>query len=585
MSSFDPEELREKYRRERDKRLRQDGNRQYVEIAGEFAHYLDDPYTARFEREPLFDEAQVIIIGGGFGGLVTAARLREAGFGDIRIIEKGGDFGGTWYWNRYPGAACDVESYIYLPLLEEMNVMPRRKYAPATEIYQYCRALADRYDLVRNACLQTAVTGVAWDEPGLRWIVSTDRGDRMRAKFLILANGPAHKPKLPGIPGIERFRGNAFHTTRWDYSVTGGGPEGGLIKLANRRVGVIGTGATAVQCIPHLGEAAGHLYVFQRTPSSIDVRDDHDTDLAWWRGLEPGWQAARRENFDAILSGTEVSHDEIGDGWTDSLALSRQIAEAKGISVAEATDLADFVKMETLRQRVDEVVRDPVTAQALKPFYQRLCKRPCFHDDYLATFNRSNVSLIDTDGQGVDEVTENGVVVGGTEYELDCLVFATGFEIGTNYTRRAGYRIVGANELSLSSKWREGVRTLHGLQTAGFPNLFFLMSEQAAFTINYTHLIDEQAQHIAYILGNARDGRRQRVEVTAEAERAWSEEIVARSQARIDFLKSCTPGYYNGEGQIDSERARLSQGLTGPVYFKFLRDWRSAGDLKGLDFR
>lgn len=585
MSALDRDSLRDIYRRERDKRLRKDGNRQYVEIAGGFAHLLDDPYTTRFEREPLHDETEIIIVGGGFGGLVTGARLREAGFGDIRIVEKGGDFGGTWYWNRYPGAACDVESYIYLPLLEEMKIMPRHKYARATEIYAYSRLLADRYGLRDKACLQTVVTGAAWDEVETCWTVSTDRGDRLRARFLILANGTAHKPKLPGIPGLEKFSGAAFHTTRWDYSVTGGGPEGGLTKLADKRVGVIGTGATAVQCIPHLAESAGHLYVFQRTPSSIDVRNDHETDPAWWTGLAPGWQAARRENFEAILSGFEDSVDIIGDSWTSAMPIAQAIAAEQGVSSSEAAELADFAKMDAIRKRVDEVVRDPETARALKPFYQRFCKRPCFHDEYLAAFNRQNVTLVDTDGRGVDEVTDRGVTAAGKAYELDCLVFATGFEIGTSYTRRAGYDVVGADGRSLAKKWREGVMTLHGVQTAGFPNLFFLMGEQAAFTINFTHLIDEQAQHITHILQAARDTDRRRIEATPDAERAWSDEIVARSQERIDFLKSCTPGYYNGEGQIDSHRARLSQGLPGPVYFDCLRKWRFTGQFHGLDLR
>lgn len=265
---FDPNALREKYRAERDKRLRAEGNEQYVEIAGEFAHYLDDPYTERIERKPLTDNVEIAIIGGGFGGLLVGARLREAGFDDIRLIEKGGDVGGTWYWNRYPGAACDVESYVYLPLLEELGKIPSEKYAHAAEILQHSRDIATHYDLYRNACLQTEVTELRWDESDDRWVISTDRGDAMRARFVVLANGPLHRPKLPGIPGIEGYRGHSFHTSRWDYEYTGGDENGNLTGLADKRVGIIGTGATAVQCVPHLGAAAKELYVFQRTPSS-----------------------------------------------------------------------------------------------------------------------------------------------------------------------------------------------------------------------------------------------------------------------------------------------------------------------------
>ena len=217
IGGFDADALRARYRQERDKRLRSDGNAQYIEMGGRYAAFLDDPYTERVERAPIEDDSDIILIGGGFGGLLAAARLRLAGFEDIRIIEKAGDFGGTWYWNRYPGAACDVESYIYLPLLEEMGFMPVRKYTPAREILAYSKAIAERFDLYRNACLQTEVTELRWDEADRRWTVSTNRGDRMRARFVAMANGPAHKPKLPGIPGLESFRGHAFHTIRWDY--------------------------------------------------------------------------------------------------------------------------------------------------------------------------------------------------------------------------------------------------------------------------------------------------------------------------------------------------------------------------------
>ena len=269
---FDPAELTAKYRLERDKRLREDGNAQYQEVADEFASYTDDPYTEWTERAPLNDEVQVAIIGGGFGGLLMGGRLREAGFDDLRVIEQAGDFGGTWYWNRYPGAMCDVESYCYLPLLEELNYVPKHKYSYAPEIFEHSKAIARHYDLYKNACLQTGVSEMRWDDTRGRWIIHTDRGDAIRAQFVAMANGPLNRPKLPGIPGITTFKGHTFHTSRWDYDYTGGDAEGNLTGLADKRVAIIGTGATAVQCIPHLGAGAKHLYVFQRTPSSIDAR-------------------------------------------------------------------------------------------------------------------------------------------------------------------------------------------------------------------------------------------------------------------------------------------------------------------------
>ncbi|MFN6118656.1 MAG: flavin-containing monooxygenase, partial [Actinomycetes bacterium] len=306
---FDPYALREKYREESDKRLRADGNEQYIEVAGQFAHYLDDPYVERFERAPMFDTVEVAVIGGGFAGLLAAARLREAGVEDLRMIEKGGDFGGTWYWNRYPGAACDVESYIYLPLLEEVGYIPKEKYSRAPEILEHSRAIGRHFDLYRDALFQTEVTELRWDDADDRWVISTNRGDAMRARFVVMANGPLHRPKLPGIEGIDTYQGHTFHTSRWDYAYTGGTSEGGLVNLADKRVGIIGTGATAVQCVPHLGEHAKELYVFQRTPSSIDVRANRPTDREWVSSLEPGWQRRRMENFNNLVSGVYEPED------------------------------------------------------------------------------------------------------------------------------------------------------------------------------------------------------------------------------------------------------------------------------------
>ncbi|MFI0527970.1 MAG: flavin-containing monooxygenase, partial [Ilumatobacteraceae bacterium] len=389
---LEPDALREKYQSERDKRVRADANEQYVEMKGQFAHYLDDPYRAVQERPALHDEVEVAIIGGGFGGLLVGARLREAGIEDLRLIEKGGDFGGTWYWNRYPGAACDVESYVYLPLLEEVGYVPRKKYAPAPEILEHSRNIARHFRLYDNACLSTEVTDLTWDDTERRWVISTNRGDRMRARFVVMANGPLHRPKLPGIPGVESFQGHSFHTSRWDYDYTGGDSTGGLDGLRDKVVGIIGTGATAVQCVPHLGAAAKELYVFQRTPSSIDVRDDRPTDPAWEAQLQPGWQKRRMDNFNNLVSGIPESEDLVHDGWTDiigNLLIRLRQGEGGDMSpegIGRVMELADFDKMEQIRARVDQIVQDPVMAEALKPWYRQFCKRPCFHDDYLPTF-------------------------------------------------------------------------------------------------------------------------------------------------------------------------------------------------------
>jgi cyclohexanone monooxygenase len=587
--AFDPDALREKYRIERDKRMRAEGNEQYLEVAGDFSRYIDDPYVEEvIEREPLTDEVEIALIGGGFGGLITGARLREAGFESIRIIEKGGDFGGTWYWNRYPGAACDTESYIYLPLCEELNFVPKEKYTHAPEILQHSRNLAEKYDLYRDACLQTQVTGLEWDEGETRWIIRTDRGDAMRAKFVVMSNGPLNRPKLPGIPGIDDYRGHTFHTSRWDYEYTGGGPEGNLDGLADKRVGIIGTGATAVQCVPHLGAGAKELYVFQRTPSSVDVRDNRPTDPEWAASLKPGWQRERMENFNTLTSGGIIEEDLVQDGWTEIIRNLISMANYRGKDtnweeVPKLMELADFKKMEQVRARVDAIVEDPQTAEALKPYYRQFCKRPCFHDYYLPTFNRPNVHLIDTEGRGVERITEQGIVANGVEYEVDCIIFATGFEVGTDYTRRAGYDLIGRDGIKLSDKWADGVRTLHGLHAHGFPNLFIMSNAQSGFTTNFPHAMDEAACHIGYIISECTAGNVNTVEAEVGAEDEWVEEIISLSRYNEDFLASCTPGYYNNEGQPNPKSIQNgSYGKGSNPYFAKMKAWREEGSMQGL---
>ncbi len=591
---FDPEALRRKYREERDRRLRPDGNRQYVEIAGEFSRYIDDPYVAPgFTRAPLNDAVDVIIIGGGFGGLLAGARLRDAGVESIRVIERGGDFGGTWYWNRYPGAQCDIESYIYLPLLEELGYIPREKYSHAPEILAHAQAIARHFRLYDNACLQTQVTEMRWDETAQRWSVRTDRGDCMSARFVAMSNGPLNRPKLPGIPGIATFKGHTFHTSRWDYAYTGGSSAGNLTGLADKRVGIIGTGATAVQCIPHLGEAAKHLYVFQRTPSSVDVRNNRATDGEWVRSLKPGWHRERMENFNALVSGGYQKVDLVHDGWTEifrnlaSMTPKDTTGKISSADHALALELADFRKMQQVRARVDEVVRDQATAEALKPWYRQFCKRPCFHDEYLQTYNRPNVTLVDTQGQGVDRITATGMVVAGTEYAVDCLIFATGFEVATNYTHKSGYDLIGRDGIRLSEKWAGGLATYHGLYSHGFPNCFFMGMTQTGLTANFTHMLKEQAEHIAFVVRQAFDQDIGALEATAEAEAEWVATINRLARVGARYYSECTPGYYNNEGKANETGGFLNgQYGRGPVeFFQILHDWRAEGQLRGLDIR
>ena len=589
---FDPDALREKYRIERDRRLRADGSNQYQEVKGDFSHYIDDPYVdPGFTRAPLEDEIDVVVIGGGFGGLLTGARLREAGIQDIRMIEKGGDFGGTWYWNRYPGAACDVESYIYLPLCEELNFVPKEKYTRAPEILAHSRAIGEKYDLYRNACFQTEVTGLEWDEATSRWIISTSRNDRMKARFVCMSNGPLNRPKLPGIEGIERFQGYTFHTSRWDYAYTGGHPEGDLVGLKDKRVGIIGTGATAVQCVPHLAASAKQLTVFQITPSSIDVRANTPTDPEWAASLKPGWQKQRMDNFNILVSGGFQKEDLVNDGWTEIIRNLASMVNFKSdmpldpLVIAEKMEIADFQKMEQIRLRAETVVKDPNVAESLKPYYRQFCKRPCFNDEYLDSFNRPNVELVDTRGQGVDRITEKGVVANGVEYELDCLIFATGFEVGTDYTRRSGYDLKGRDGLSLKDKWANGISTLHGLHSRGFPNCFIISNAQSGFTVNFPHAMNEQAMHIAYIMSHCLATNVQTVEASAAAEESWVTEIINHSRFNQSFQESCTPGYYNNEGKPNPLTIRNGSYGSGPVkFFEKLATWRAEGTMAGLEF-
>lgn len=617
--SFDPEQLREKYRQERDKRIRDDGNDQYIEVTGDFSHYIDDPYVEPgFEREALNTEVEVLIIGGGFGGMLAAARLRDTGINDLMIVEKGGGFGGTWYWNRYPGASCDIESLVYFPLLEETGFVPKQRYTNATETLEYCQVIAEQYKLHDIALMQTQILGTDWSEEERVWIARTNRGDTIKARYVIHSNGPLNRPKLPGIAGIDKYTGHTFHTSRWDYDYTGGGPFGGLDKLADKRVAVIGTGATAVQCVPHLAAGAKELYVFQRTPSSIDVRNNTEIDEDWVKAQQPGWHHKRRTNFESLLAGMPVKEDLVRDGWTDAfreifggmrqyrpsgwrllvwglgwaLSSARKERGLKQYLIDKATvemglqekmEMADFAKMEKVRARADSVVENADTAESLKPYYRQFCKRPCFHDEYLQAFNNPNVTLVDTDGHGVEAFTEKGVVANSQEFEVDCIVFATGFEVGTDYSRRAGYSIIGMDGLTISDKWVDGMATFHGLHARGFPNAFFFGPQQSGFTATYTFALDENAMQTAYILGELTKRGATRVDASEKAEAAWINTIKRVARQTEEFQKSCTPGYYNNEGHVEFESQNTFYG-GGPIeFFNLMAKWRGAGDLKGLE--
>jgi cyclohexanone monooxygenase len=594
--TIDIEALKRRYAEERDKRLRPDGNAQYLQLKGQLAHYLDDPYTPMVDRAPRTDDVVVAFIGGGFAGLVTGARLKEAGIDDVRIIEKGGDFGGTWYWNRYPGAMCDTASFVYMPLLEETGHMPTEKYAHAPEILEHSQRIGKQYGLYDNALFHTEVTDLEWDADRSRWIVRTNRGDEFTARFIGMGTGPLHVPKLPGIPGLEDFRGHSFHTSRWDYDYTGGDASGApMDRLAGKRVGIIGTGATAVQCVPHLAEACQQLYVFQRTPSSVDVRDNRPTDPEWFAQMAtPGWQRRWLENFTATQTGILPVEDLVMDGWTD---LARRIRdkvmalppeEMTPENMMAAFEDSDFEKMSEIRARVDVIVDDAETAQNLKAWYRQLCKRPCFHDEYLQAFNLPSTRLVDTGGKGVERITEKGVVVAGVEYEVDCIIYASGFEVGTGHTRRAGYDMTGRDGLKLSEAWADGMRTLHGMHVHGFPNAFIVQISQGANLVsNVPHNFVEAAETLASVVRHVLDGGYGEVEVTEEAQDAWMDLLFSGPALSVIGSPDCTPGYYNNEGQPGGVGREWFLGYPGGAmaYFQYIDEWRRKGDFAGLAFK
>ncbi len=525
------DDIKRRFAEERDLRLnyRPEGTAQFTsEFEGELARFVDDPYVEQaVEREPINDTVECLFIGGGFSALLTSARLREKGVESIRIVERGSDVGGTWYWNRYPGVACDVVSYDYLPLLDELDYVPRDHYAKGAEIFAHCQAIARKYDLYDLAVFQTTVTSTVWNEDEQMWHLQTDRGDYMRARFVICANGTLSKPKLAKIDGLESFAGHSFHTSRWDYEYTGRNLE----NLQDKVVGIIGTGATAVQAVPGLGENSRELYVFQRTPSSIDIRKDWPTDPNWARKLESGWQKRRREK---VLETFELSPEE--------KARRAAMTPEEKVRYQENGNI-DY--MMRIHKRIDQIVKDPVTADALKPWYMFMCKRPCFHNDYLPTFNRPNVHLVDTRGKGIEQINPNGPVFEGKEYKLDLLIYATGFEV-----QKTGIynRIVGQNSLDLEDKFAEGMRTLLGIHTEGYPNLFVMGGYQASFQFNLTDVLNCQGEHIADVIAYTRDHGFKTVDATPDAEEWWVQEVIA-NRGKTSRSEECTPGYYNFEGQ------------------------------------
>ncbi|MDE2301431.1 MAG: NAD(P)/FAD-dependent oxidoreductase, partial [Sphingomonadales bacterium] len=525
--------IRARYRQERDKRLRKEGQAQYVKLSGELVeNYAADPHRPVAPRAPLTEELDVVVLGAGWGGIMASYYLAKEGITDIRNVDTAGDFGGVWYWNRYPGIQCDNDAYCYLPLLEETGFMPSKKFSDGIEIQGYCRQIAEQAGFADRALFHTHITALTWDERLMRWHVKTNRGDDLKARFVIMACGVLNMPKLPAIPGIDSFKGRMFHTARWDYAYTGGSyAEPVLSKLADKRVAIIGTGATAIQAVPHLARHAKHLHVIQRTPSTVDERPNPPTDPEWMKSLKPGWQAERQANFQraAMEAFAPGEPDLICDIWTE---IARNMAaELEAAGWPELTleqfvakrEVIDYQVMERLRRRVDSIVTDRDTAEALKPWYRHLCKRPLSSNEFYPAFNRPNVTLIDVaETKGLEAMTEKGFIANGREHEIDCMIFASGFEVTSALERRWGIdEIRGRGGVSIYDHWRHGPLTLHGTMTHGFPNQFYIGYIQGGLNASVTEMFGKQGLHIAHVIAQTLKRGARAVETTREAMDAY----------------------------------------------------------------
>ena len=596
IEEIDVPAIMERYAYERDRRIRTEAQEQYVAPRGKFADISDsDMHMPLIERSPVTEELDVLVLGGGFSGVLMGYYLNEAGIENFRVVDHAGDFGGCWYWNQYPGIECDNVSYVYLPLLEEMGFMPSKKFSPGHEIREYIQSIARKSGLYKSALMHTKVTEMRWDESIKRWRVKTNRGDELRARFISLSHSPANNPKLPNIPGLDKFKGKIFHSSRWEYDYTGGSQKDPVLdKLGDKSIAVLGTGASSVQIVPYLANYAKQVYVIQRTPSSVDARDNRDTDPAWVKSLEPGWHQEMMVNFqNGLWVGLERGEpDMICDIWTElnrNIQHEREQAGWPEYSIEELLakrEEHDHRTMERMRRRVDEIVEDRDTAEKLKPYYRFLCKRPCSNDNFYPAFNKPNVDLIDVSGtRGIEDFTEKGFIHEGREYEVDCIILASGYEQTSSLRKRWSFDVLeGRDGKSLFDHWENGYRTLHGMSSHGFPNQFYIGFIQGGVHASTTETFRRQAEHIAYMISTAMKQGIKVMELSKEAEENW---IAHHRATDIDvetFARACTPGYYNSEGgEVFRYFLGESYGPGPYAFWELLEKWREEGNLEGFN--
>ena len=588
--------MRTKYYAERDKRLNSKAGEQYIHEGPGQLHdlYNTDPHMPVQPREPLSEDLDVAILGAGFGGTMAAYYLTQQGVTNIRNIDHAGDFGGVWYWNRYPGIQCDNESYCYLPLLEETGFMPSRRFAPGPEIMGYIRLIAEQNGFADKGLFHTLITALKWDESIKRWRITTDRGDDIRARFVVMGCGVLNMPKLPGIPGIASFKGKMFHSSRWEYDYTGGSCANPVLdKLKDKRVAIIGTGATSIQAVPHLAEYAKQLFVVQRTPSCVDTRANPLTDEAWMATLEPGWQKERIANFQrfAMEAPKPGEADLVCDFWTElnRNLFAKMAAEGWPALTPEQfmewREVVDYQIMERFRRRVDSEIKEPELAERMKAYYRFLCKRPLSSDTFYPAFNKPNVTLVDTsDTQGLERITEKGFVQNGVEYEVDCIIFASGFEVSSNLERRWGFDAVdGKGGVSLYDHWRAGPKTLHGTMTHSFPNMFYIGYIQGGLNGSVTEQFGKQGEHSAWIIGEALRRGLKTVEPTEEGMNAYCAHYDSVAYDTSAFQAECTPSYFSNEGAKDAPwQLFRSYGPGWDAFQKLVADWREEGKMEGM---